>query len=218
VASRQWHLGVVCIVAARLAERHHRPAVVLAINEAGLAKGSARSVPGFDLYRALEACRELLVAFGGHPAAAGLTIQESRLAEFRSRFVEVAEHRIGLHPAPPQLHVDADVHLRDVGPRLIHELHLLNPFGAGNPEPVLTVRKATIMEVRIVGEQHLKLTVRHGQSVPFDGIGFRMASRADRSLSPAGTVDMAFVPELNRWNGLDRVQLRLKDFKVGQPV
>jgi single-stranded-DNA-specific exonuclease len=214
VAARHWHLGVVGIVAARLVERYHRPAIVVAVNAEGVGRGSARSVPGFDLYRALEACRDLLEAFGGHPSAAGLTIKESRLEEFRSRFSEVAEGWAGGQPPPPQLHVDADVQLREVGPQLVRELHLLHPFGAGNPEPILTVKKATILEMRLVGERHLKLLVRHGQSPAFESIGFRMGAPADLGLSANGAVDLAFVPELNRWNGLDRIQLRIKDLKV----
>nr|MBI3614870.1 single-stranded-DNA-specific exonuclease RecJ [Nitrospirota bacterium] len=213
-----WHLGVVGIVAARLVERFHRPAVVIAVNAEGIGKGSARSVPGFDLYQALSACRDLLEAFGGHPCAAGLTIRESRLEQFRERFAEVAARWEGGAPKQPLLHLDAEVHLSEVNDQLVQELGLLHPFGAGNPEPTLAVRNLAILGSRVVGERHLKLTVRHGNSKPFDSIGFRMGSLADCGLSVTQSVDLAFVPERNNWNGLDRIQLRIRDLKASQPL
>ncbi|MDE3118165.1 MAG: single-stranded-DNA-specific exonuclease RecJ, partial [Nitrospirota bacterium] len=213
-----WHLGVVGIVAARLVERFHRPAIVIAVNDQGIGKGSARSVPGFDLYQALSACRDLLDAFGGHPCAAGLTIRESRLEQFRARFAEVAARWEGGTPKQPLLHLDAEVHLSEVNDQLVQELALLHPFGAGNPEPTLAVRNLAILGSRVVGERHLKLTVRHGNSKPFDGIGFRMGSLADCGLSASQSVDLAFVPERNSWNGLDRIQLRIRDLKASQPL
>lgn len=214
LGARHWHLGVVGIVAARLVDRYHRPAVVVAVNEHGVGKGSARSVLGFDLYQALFACRDLLEGFGGHPCAAGLTVLESRLPEFRDRFAGIAAAWVGDQPRFPLLHVDAEVSLRDVNQRLVRELAMLRPFGAGNPEPTLAARNLSIVATRVVGNGHLKLTVRHGDSPPFDGIGFRMGSLADRGLSVERTLDVAFVPELNRWNGLDRIQLRIRDVKA----
>lgn len=218
VWAKHWHLGVVGIVAARLVERFHRPAVVIAVNEEGIGKGSARSIPGFDLYQALSACRDLLEAFGGHPCAAGLTIRESRLERFRERFAEVAARWEGGTTKQPLLHLDAEVHLTDVNDRLVQELALLHPFGAGNPEPTLAVRNLAILGSRVVGERHLKLTVRHGNSKPFDSIGFRMGSLAECGLSGAQAVDLAFVPERNSWNGLDRIQLRIRDLRASQPL
>ncbi len=216
VAARHWHLGVVGIVAARLVERYHRPAVVVAVNEQGIGKGSARSVPGFDLYQALARCRDLLEGFGGHPSAAGLTIQEARLPEFQERFAEVAAGWAGGRSSLPLLHVDAEVDLREIDQRVVRELALLHPFGAGNPEPTLAVKNLSILNQRVVGDRHLKLTVRHGNSRPFDSIGFRMGSLAELGLSAERAIDLAFVPELNRWNGLDRIQLRIRDLKASQ--
>jgi single-stranded-DNA-specific exonuclease len=218
VWAKHWHLGVVGIVAARLVEQFHRPAVVIAVNEEGIGKGSARSIPGFDLYQALAACRDLLEAFGGHPCAAGLTIRESRLERFRERFAEVAARWEGGRTQQPLLHLDAEVHLTEVNDRLVQELALLHPFGAGNPEPTLAVRNLAILGSRVVGDRHLKLTVRHGNSKPFDSIGFRMGSLAECGLSGTQPVDLAFVPERNSWNGLDRIQLRIRDLRASQPL
>jgi single-stranded-DNA-specific exonuclease len=219
VASRNWHLGVVGIVAARLVERYHRPAVVIAINGQGIGKGSARSVPGFDLYQALSECRDILEGYGGHPAAAGLTIEESRLPEFAERFQEVAARWSAQHGRNPLLHVDAEVKLMDVGPRAVRELDLLHPFGAGNPEPVFVIRNLTMLDIRIVGEGHLKLVVRQPGSTPFESIGFRLGGLlTQRGLSSKTSIDLACMPELNRWNGLDRIQLRIKDLRACHPL
>ncbi|HET7059529.1 MAG TPA: DHHA1 domain-containing protein, partial [Nitrospiraceae bacterium] len=215
VASRTWHLGVVGIVAARLVERYHRPAVVIAINEHGIGEGSARSVPGFDLYQALSECRDILKGYGGHPAAAGLTIEESRLPEFVERFQGVASRWGAQHGGDPLLHVDAEIKLMDVGPHAVRELDLLHPFGAGNPEPVFVVRNLTMLDVRVVGEGHLKLVVRQPGSTPFESIGFRLGELlTQRGLSSKASIDLAFMPELNRWNGFDRIQLRIKDLRA----
>jgi single-stranded-DNA-specific exonuclease len=213
VASRRWHLGVVGIVAARLVERYDRPAVVLAINEQGIGKGSARTVPGFDLYQALACCRDLLMAFGGHPSAAGLTIREDRLPEFSERFNALAGTWAAESQAAPTLHLDSEVALDDVNHRLLQEIDALHPFGAGNPEPMFAGKRLEIMNARVVGEKHLKLTLKQGRSIPFDGIGFGMKSLEEQGVSLRTLVDVAFTPELNHWNGYDRIQLRIRGLR-----
>ena len=212
--ARGWHLGVVGIVAARIMERFHRPTVVIAVNEQGIGKGSARTVPGFDLYQALTACRDLLMAFGGHPSAAGITIEEARLPEFSERFSAVAETWIRETQSVPMLHVDSEVLLNEVTLQLIREIGTLHPFGAGNPEPTFAVKGLDVLNARVVGEKHLKMTVRQGGSVPFDSIGFGMNSLEDRGLSLKTPIDVAFTPELNHWNGYDRIQLRIRDIRA----
>ena len=213
LASRQWHLGVVGIVAARLVDRFQRPAIVMAINEQGMAKGSARTIAGFDLYQGLASCRELLEAFGGHPSAAGVTICESRIDEFRARFSDVVAEWIHDGGKVPTLNVDAEVRLDEVNLQLIQEIGSLHPFGAGNPEPTFAVTRLEVMDARTVGEKHLKMTVRQGKSLPFDSIGFGMKSLLERGIPPRASVDLAFTPELNHWNGYDRIQLRIRDVR-----
>ena len=209
----QWHLGVVGIVAARLVERFNRPAVVIAVTRDGMAKGSVRTIGGFDVYQALAECADLLAAFGGHPSAAGLTLAPANLPAFRERFSQVAANWTAQRRDAPVFHVDAEVGLREVDAKLVNELQLFHPFGPGNPEPTLTTRNLTILSARVVGNGHLKLTVRHGNSMPFEGIGFRMGALGDRGLSLSKPVDLAFMPELNRWNGMDRIQLRIRDIR-----
>ena len=216
LGSRGWHLGVVGIVAARLVERFNRPSVLLAVSEDGLAKGSARSVAGFDLHAALSACRDLLVSFGGHPSAAGLTIREGSIPAFRDRFERLSAEWGEGQPKRARLHIDAEVNLTQVDHRVVRELDLLQPFGSGNPEPTLVVRNLSVLQARVVGDRHLKVTVRHRNSVPFDGIGFRMGSLPELGLSADKPVDLAFVPQLGTWRGLDRIQLRIRDVRASQ--
>ena len=215
VSSRGWHLGVVGIVAARLVERYHRPAIVIAIDEAGVGKGSARSVPGFDLYQALSQCAEYLEGFGGHPSAAGLTVLESRLPHFINTFSDIVSAWTRDTPSAPLLHVDAEVKLMEVRPQVIRELNRLHPCGAGNPEPLLASRRISLLEARIIGDGHLKVVVRQQGSMPFEAIGFRMgALLTEQRVLLDRPVDLAFTPELNRWSGLDRVQLRIADIRA----
>jgi single-stranded-DNA-specific exonuclease len=214
LASRRWHVGVVGIAAARLVERFHRPAIVIAIDEKGIGKGSARTIAGFDLYQGLAACRDLVEAFGGHPSAAGVTVRESRLDEFRERFASVVAEWAAGAATVPTLHVDAEVQLSEVTTKLIQEIGAFHPFGAGNPEPTFAVKGLDVVDSRTVGDKHLKMTVRQGRSVPFDSIGFGMKSLLDRGIPARTQVDLAFIPELNHWNGYDRIQLRLRDVRI----
>jgi single-stranded-DNA-specific exonuclease len=214
LASRRWHVGVVGIAAARLVERFHRPTIVIAIDEQGIGKGSARTIGSFDLYKGLAACRDLVEAFGGHPSAAGVTVRESRLDEFRDRFSSVVAEWAQGAATVPMLHVDAEVLLSDVTAKLIAEIGTFHPFGAGNPEPTFAVKGLEVMDSRTVGEKHLKMTVRQGRSMPFDSIGFGMKSLVDRGIPARVPVDLAFFPEFNHWNGYDRIQLRIRDVRI----
>lgn len=213
VASRHWHLGVVGIVAARLVDRFQRPAIVMAINEQGIAKGSARTTGGFDLYQGLASCREMLEAFGGHPSAAGVTIRESRIEEFRAKFSGLVAGWNLEGAKVPTLNVDAEVRLHDVNLQLLQEIGSLHPFGEGNPEPTFAVTRLEVLDARTVGEKHLKMTVRQGTSQPFDSIAFGMKSLLERGIPSRTPVDLAFTPELNHWNGRDRIQLRIRDVR-----
>ena len=114
----------------------------------------------------------------------------------------------------PTLHVDAEVQLSEVTARLIKEIGAFHPFGAGNPEPTFAVKGLEVMDSRTVGEKHLKMTVRQGRSMPFDSIGFGMKSLLERGIPARTPVDLAFLPELNHWNGYDRIQLRIRDLRI----
>ena len=216
VGKRGWHIGVVGIVASRLVERYHRPAVVVAFDENGVGKGSARSVPGYNVYDALLQCQEMLVGFGGHPAAAGVTVTAEAFSRFREKLSAVTTKTLSEEARSPVLEIDADVHLADLSPRLLKEFDLLTPFGMGNPEPTLSATGVRVLEKKIVGENHLKLVVRQNKSVPIECIGFRMGEWLDKVDGGFQPYDVAFMPEINRWKGFDRIQLRLRDLRISQ--
>ncbi|RMH31438.1 MAG: single-stranded-DNA-specific exonuclease RecJ [Nitrospirae bacterium] len=217
VGARGWHVGVVGIVASRLVERCHGPVAVVAFDQNGHGRGSVRSIEGVDVCQVLQECSDLLDGFGGHSAAAGFQLHEARFTEFRERFSWAVAERVSPENRVPVLAVDAKTHLRFIQPRLIRELDALSPFGVGNPEPVFMASGLEVLEHRTVGDAHLKVVLRQPRSVPVSGIGFRLSWMAEAGLLETRRVDVAFVPELRRWNGLDHVQLRIRDLRPYQP-
>ena len=214
LASRSWHPGVVGIVAGRLVERYHRPAVLIAVNERGVGRGSARSIAGVNVFDALSQCRDFLDAFGGHAMAGGLTIREERIPAFRDHLAVALDDPLSNATARPRLACDAEVEPGECSHVAARELMRLGPFGAGNPEPMLVLRGLRIVSARIVGDNHLKLAVRRNGGILLDAIGFRMGTLESRGLSQADPVDLAGSLEINIWNGTERVQLRLKDLRA----
>ncbi len=220
LASRGWHLGVVGIVAARLVERYHRPTVLLAVDSDGLAKGSARSIAGFHLCDGLRRCQELLIRFGGHYFAAGLTLREENIPALRERLSSVAFETLSPEDFQPKQMIDASVAWEDLTLRLVSELESLAPFGPANPEPTLLLREVIPVNPRIVGSNHLKFSVKkqNGSSGAFPGglidvIGFRMGDRT-AVLRDGAPLDLVFIPERNVWQGREQIQLRLKDLRL----
>jgi len=216
VGAEGWHCGVIGIVAARLVERYHRPAVVVAFDRHGMGKGSVRGVTGFDVCQALGRCQQELVKFGGHPMAAGLTVRREAFADFSRRFGEMVEELLDPRLKVPTMDVDAAVALADLRFPLLQELERLEPFGTGNPEPLFMSRGLSVLEKQVVGDNHLKLLVRQNGSIPFDSIGFRMGGLAKALDAGNRRIDVVFRPELNEWKGSIRIQLRLCDVRVGE--
>ncbi len=206
VAGDGWHPGVVGLVAGRLAERYRRPTVAIGLAEAA-GRGSARSVPGFNLIDALGACQSRLLGFGGHARAAGLTITREEVPEFRRALNDLAAAG-AVDRAAPTLLIDADVRLRDVTADLVTELERLGPFGEGNPEPVLAVRGVRALNRRVIGDgRHLRLDVSDGTAV-IEAIGFAMAEPAELLTFTDASVDLAVVPEHDPLRG-DHIRLRV---------
>ena len=216
LASRQWHPGVLGIVAARLAERFYRPVLLIALDEENIGKGSARSIPGFNLFEAIEFCREDLVKYGGHAQAAGITIKGERLGVFTETLNRYAAAEFTPEAAQPALELDLTVRLNQISAELITEIERLQPFGQDNPPPLLACRDAKVVSSRGVGREaaHLKLQLQTNEK-PLDGIGFSFGAFAPL-LPPAQRVDLAFNPEFNEYNGQRRLQLKIKD--VGLPA
>ena len=213
VAGEGWHPGVVGLVAGRLVEAYRRPAIAIALSGAG-GRGSARSVSGFDLVRAMAACGEHLAAFGGHAMAAGLSIETGAIPAFRACFAERAAAALAGRPAE-RVPVDAEVTLAEVTPALVAELGRLAPFGLGNPSPVLAVRHVRPLTRRLVGDgAHLGIGVTDGTTF-VDAIGFSMAGWIDVLTLTGAAVDLAFTPEMDRGAASgDRVRLRLRALDI----
>ncbi|WP_051276613.1 single-stranded-DNA-specific exonuclease RecJ [Desulfovirgula thermocuniculi] len=217
LASSGWHPGVTGIVASRLVEMLYRPVLLVSI-EGERGKGSGRSIPGFHLYRALHHCRQHLLAYGGHEGAAGFTVHADRVEDLRAAINEYASCILTPELLVPSLDIDALVSLDELVPETVAELECLAPFGPGNPEPVLACRGACVVSVREAGRdgRHLKLWVRERETA-LDAIGFALGSYLEE-IKPGESLDLAFVPVLDRWNGTLRVQLELKDLRSsGKP-
>lgn len=212
-----WPTGVVGIVAAKLVDKFQRPAFVIGIDPAtGLGRGSARTVPGVNLYKALHEAAQvpgILGRYGGHAAAAGFTIQRENIAALSEALgTACAKLAEGSGPTPTGREVDAEVRLGDVDERLATELAGLGPFGQQNPAPVLLARDARVTAVRRVGnEKHLKLTLEDDRGTSRAAIGFHLG---DREVDVGARLDLAFVPTVSTWQGRRNAELTLFDLEV----
>lgn len=218
LASDEWHPGVIGIVASRLVERFHRPTFLIALDGAK-GKGSGRSPKVFHLYEGLKACAEFLDGYGGHRQAAGLSIHASRVEAFAAQFETAARARLRAEDLVPETEVDAELDLAELTGETMAEIRRLEPYGQGNPEPVLLARRTQVVSARIVGGNpllgkpgHLKLLLRSPQGGrPIDAIGFGMA---DAPVAQRESIDLLYTPEVNVWNGNASLQLRLKDLQI----
>jgi single-stranded-DNA-specific exonuclease len=215
VESVGWHGGVVGIVASRLAERYHRPSVVLAV-EGTEAKGSARSVPGLHLYEALSSCQDLLTRFGGHAAAAGLSVPADRVPAFRARFEAAVASRLSEEQLVPVLSLDAEADFTGLDLDAVRDLARLEPFGFGNPTPLFLTRGATVLDVRPVGREgeHLKFRLEQ-RGRRLDALAWRKAEGLGH-VTPGDVVDVAHTPDANTWNGVERVQITVEGMRPVQ--
>jgi single-stranded-DNA-specific exonuclease len=215
----EWHAGVIGIVAGRLAEYLGRPVLVIAAKEGQpVAAGSGRSVPGFELHKALKACEADLLGHGGHAMAAGFKIQPPRIAAFRERFCAYAAANFprGVPPAP-QLDLDAEAPLSMLTLGLLKDVARLEPYGAQNPKPrFLTGGLEIVGEPRKIGggERHLSFRVRQGPT-SLRAVAFGMGDRVEELMSAGGRCCLAYTPVVNEWNGYRSVELHIADFQPG---
>ena len=216
VGDRGWHAGVIGIVASRLVERFGKPALVIALGDDGHGHGSGRSIGGFHLAHALDACREHLKTCGGHEMAAGLGIECDSLEAFRAAFLDHARQTLAPELLVPTLRIDVCCELAHVSHALVGEFDRLGPFGNGNPKPLIAIRGATLTQAKKVGKtgDHLQVFLRqHGQFMK--GIAFGAGAMADQ-LRVNALVDLAVEPSLNEWNGTVSVELMVKDIVVAE--
>lgn len=209
-----WHKGVVGIVASRLIEHYYRPTIVLT-QSGDYAAGSARSVPGFNLYEAIHACRDHLLGYGGHFAAAGMTLKIDEVDAFREKFEAIVAATIHPDQLIPELIIDAEIRLSDLGPTFYNIISQMEPFGPENLRPQFLVRGVTDTGFsKIVKEQHIKFSVSQNQSV-FNGIGFGMADKFP-TLEAKKPVDIVFTLDENEWNGNRQLQMKVVDLRPAE--
>jgi single-stranded-DNA-specific exonuclease len=198
-----WHAGVLGLVATRLVSRFHRPAIV--IGEGG--RGSGRSIEGLDLHAAIAGASQHLEQFGGHPAAAGVTIREGEMQDFAAAFAEQVRARVGEPPFVPVLRPDVEVEPHALSLAMVDQLARLEPFGQQNPEPLMVARRLTVQKKRVVGDSHLKMSLGDAS---LDAIAFGLG---DVAASVPGTVDVAFKLTRNSYRGRVSLQLKVEDLR-----
>ena len=211
-----WHKGVIGIVASRLIETYYRPTVILTESKDGFATGSARSVPGYDLYQAIESCSDLLESFGGHMFAAGLTLKQENLQSFRERFEKFVSETIREEHLVPSVNIDAEIPIEDVGIEMYRYLERFQPFGPENMAPVFVSRRVKTMSCQPVGNNgtHLKLSFARQNAEPVGAIAFGQSDMIEVFRESGGVVDIAYSVELNVYRGKSSVQLNIKDIKA----
>jgi len=213
LAEEGWHQGVIGIVASRLVERFHLPTVMISVQD-GEGKGSARSIPGFHLCEALKECEHLLIRYGGHKYAAGLSIKEENIPAFREAFKGVSSRNLTDEDAVPKLHIDLEIELSDVNDAFVSALEGFSPFGPQNMRPIFLTRNCEVMgSPYVVGSNHLKMKVRKGNAV-VDVIGFGFGDMARQIDDKGCLVDLVYALEYNTYNGITRIQMRLRDIKL----
>jgi len=204
-----WHKGVVGIVASRLIETYFRPTVVLT-ESGGIATGSARSVPGFNLYEAVHACREYLLGYGGHFAAAGLSLLPENVEAFTNKFEETVAATIPEHLLIPEIIIDTEISFADLTQNFYNIICQMEPFGPENMRPVFVAKNVQDTgHSKIVKEQHLRFVVKHDK-FSFTGIGFNLASKFEILKKP---FDLVFTLDENEWNGNTSLQLKVIDLR-----
>lgn len=212
LAAEGWHQGVIGIVASRLVERFHLPTVMIAISD-GEGKGSARSIPGFHLCEALKECEHLLIRYGGHKYAAGLSIKPENIPAFRDKFNEISARNLTLEDTTPKLSIDLEIELTDIHDEFVRTVERFSPFGPQNMRPIFLTRNCEVLgHPYVVGNNHLKMKVRKGEAV-FDVIGFGFGDMAQVISDKGCLVDLVYALEFNTYNGQTRIQMRLRDIK-----
>jgi single-stranded-DNA-specific exonuclease len=213
VGGEGWHRGVIGIVASKLVDAFHRPAIVMSF-DGDVAHGSCRSIPSFNMLAALESCAEIMTRFGGHKQAAGLTIDSSRIRELRVRVNEYAEARLQPDDLRPRIWIDGGLDFRSINDQVVSELTNLAPFGAGNPRPIFHASRVEVVDgPRRVKDRHLKMAFRQDGRV-LRGIAWRAIERETFVTEHRSSIDLAFSLEQDTWNGDRYLQLSIADFKA----
>lgn len=215
ITGEGWNAGVIGIVASRLVDRFYRPTIVLSEDhEKGVAKGSARSIAGFDLFANLSTCREILPHFGGHPMAAGMTLKLEDVAELRERLNQLAKEVLSDEDFIPVTSIDVSCKVEDVTIEAIEQLQLMAPFGMNNPKPKVAIAPSAIQSIRKIGadQTHMKLVIEdNGQALDAIGFGFGYLYE---DISPLAEISLMGELNINEWNNIRKPQLMIEDMAV----
>ena len=209
-ASDKWHPGVVGIVASRLVDLFSRPAFVISLKD-GIGKGSGRSISDFNIYRGIQQCASLLLSYGGHNHAAGISIKEDDIAEFTILLDEIIRDSGQFSDLVSQTIIDSECQLKDINLSLINQIQMLAPFGSMNPEPVLCARNIKVSSPTIVGNNHLKMCLT-SNGMSCNSIWFTMGNYL-KAVAGAN-LDIVFTAQINHWNGASDIQLKMKDVTI----
>jgi single-stranded-DNA-specific exonuclease len=215
IGKEGWNAGVIGIVASRLVEKFYRPTIVLSFDkEKGLAKGSARSIAGFDLFKNLSECRDILPHFGGHPMAAGMTLKLEDVSDLRQRLNNLANEQLTKDDFIPITTLDHQIKVDEINLSALGELNLLAPFGMDNPKPKVLISNVQISTMRKIGSEqnHLKVMV-HDNGTNLDGIGFGLGPLVDH-ISPASKISIIGELAVNEWNNIRKPQIFIQDVSV----
>ena len=216
LGNNNWHPGVIGIVASRIKETFSRPAIIISIND-NECKGSCRSIRGFDIVDALGECNDYLTGFGGHPIAAGLSMNSSDFDTFKQQFLKVADEKISTDDLIPTIYVDSELNLEELNDRMIKFLNAMEPYGPGNMRPVFVSNNLSIDGIpKLLGQDQntLKFFVKQNKTL-IESIGFNMAEHYEKLIQNI-PIDIAYVVGENMWNGKKTIQLELKDIKLSQ--
>jgi single-stranded-DNA-specific exonuclease len=215
LASKSWHTGVIGIVASRIVEKFYRPTIMInAASEDGVAQGSGRSIPGFNLLEAIRSCCQHLIGFGGHQMAAGVTIENKKIDRFASDFEAYAQQKLNESDMVEKLYIDAVTPLIEFNKETVNQLRMLGPFGPGNPEPIFATNGVRLASPpRKVGPQgeHLQLTITDNTAT-IRCIGFRFG-RFEKKLLDSDFFNLAYQPKINTYNGTSNVEFVLSDIQ-----
>lgn len=211
IHSDKWHPGVIAILCTRISKHYNRPTVMIAL-ENGIGKGSMRSIHEFPLLHVLRKCSDLLINYGGHDYAAGLTIKEENIPEFKRRFIEVANEKLSTHDVVTKLKLDSKVQFSDLTFDLMESVKLLEPFGNENPQPILYTKAKQAWPPKVVGKTHLKLYLEQGDRM-LEGIAFGKAHLCPLLRKKNIILEVAFTPQVNNFLG-PSIQLLIRDFRI----
>lgn len=209
LGGKDWHHGVIGIVSSKITDMYFKPSILLSFEGDNIGKGSGRSIPGFDLHDALMKCQNLIEKFGGHSMAVGITVKEDKLQEFRDKFEEIAEQE-HIDEIMPIINIDAKIDLNDINKDMVESLKILEPFGEANKMPVFVFKNLKIDSIRALSEgKHLKLTLKDNNNI-INAIGFNMGYLAE-DYRIGDKVDVVGVLEINSFNGVNSMQINMKD-------